>query len=41
MKNGLLIADAGPIFSLAIIDKLDLLNQLFDEKKSQKQFGKK
>lgn len=31
MKNGLVIADAGPIFSLAIIDKLDLLNHLFDE----------
>lgn len=31
MKNGLVIADAGPIFSLAIIDKLEILNQLFDE----------
>lgn len=31
MKNGLVIADAGPIFSLAIIDKLELLNQIFDE----------
>ncbi len=31
MKNGLVIADAGPIFSLAVIDKLDLLNFLFDE----------
>lgn len=31
MKNGLVIADTGPIFSLAIIDKLELLNQLFDE----------
>jgi len=33
MKNGLVIADAGPIFSLAIIDKLVLLDQLFDEVK--------
>jgi predicted nucleic acid-binding protein len=33
MKNGLVIADAGPIFSLAIIDKLELLNQIFDEVK--------
>ncbi|TVZ26534.1 hypothetical protein JM83_1501 [Gillisia sp. Hel_I_86] len=31
MKNGLVIADAGPIFSLAIIDKLEILNSLFDE----------
>lgn len=31
MKNGLVIADAGPIFSLAIIDKLEILDQLFDE----------
>ena len=31
MKNGLVLADSGSIFSLAIIDKLDLLNQLFDE----------
>ena len=30
MKNGLVIADSGPIFSLALIDKLDLLNSLFD-----------
>lgn len=30
MKNGLVIADSGPIFSLALIDKLDLLNALFD-----------
>jgi predicted nucleic acid-binding protein len=29
MKNGLVIADSGPIFSLAIIDKLELLDQLF------------
>lgn len=31
MKNGLIIADSGPIFSLAIIDKLDILNELFDD----------
>ncbi|WP_373518936.1 DUF3368 domain-containing protein [Pricia sp.] len=31
MKNGLVIADAGPIFSLAILDKLEILDQLFDE----------
>lgn len=31
MKNGLVIADSGPIFSLALIDKLDILNVLFDE----------
>ncbi len=31
MKNGLVIADSGPIFSLAIIDKLDILDELFDE----------
>ncbi len=30
MKNGLVIADSGPIFSLALIDKLDILNDLFD-----------
>lgn len=30
MKNGLVIADSGPIFSLALIDKLDILNELFD-----------
>jgi len=30
MKNGLVIADSGPIFSLALIDKLDILNSLFD-----------
>lgn len=33
MENGLVIADAGPIFSLAIIDKLGLLDQIFDEVK--------
>lgn len=31
MKNGLVIVDAGPIFSLAIIDKLELLNEFFDD----------
>lgn len=36
MKNGLVIVDAGPIFSLAVIDKLELLNQLFDEVKISK-----
>jgi hypothetical protein len=30
MKNGLVIADSGPIFSLAVIDELELLNELFD-----------
>ena len=30
MKNGLVIADSGPIFSLAIIEKLEILNSLFD-----------
>lgn len=31
MKNGIVISDAGPILSLAIINKLSLLNELFDE----------
>lgn len=31
MKNGIVIADAGPIFSLAIIDKLELLDRLFED----------
>lgn len=31
MKNGLVIADSGPIFSLAIIDRLDLLDKIFAE----------
>jgi hypothetical protein len=31
MNNGLVIADAGPIFSLAMIHKLDLLRELFDD----------
>ncbi len=30
MKNGLVIADSGAIFSLAVIDKLEILNLLFD-----------
>ena len=30
MKNGLVIADSGPIFSLAVINKLEILNDLFD-----------
>ena len=30
MKNGLVIADSGPIFSLAVINKLEILNILFD-----------
>ena len=30
MKNGIVIADSGPIFSLALIDKLDILDKLFD-----------
>lgn len=33
MNRGLIIADAGPIFSLAIIDQLQILNKLFDEVK--------
>ncbi|MDP3433106.1 MAG: hypothetical protein Q8T04_09110 [Bacteroidota bacterium] len=33
MKNGLVIADSGPIFSLALIDKLYILDSLFDEVK--------
>jgi predicted nucleic acid-binding protein len=33
MKNGLVIADSGPIFSLATINKLYLLDSLFDEVK--------
>lgn len=31
MKNGLVVSDSGPIFSLALIDKLALLDELFDE----------
>ena len=30
MKRGLIIADSGPIFSLAIINKLEILTSLFD-----------
>jgi predicted nucleic acid-binding protein len=30
MNNGLVIADSGPIFSLALIDKLEILDELFD-----------
>ncbi len=30
MKNGLVIADSGPIFSLSFVDKLEILNLLFD-----------
>ena len=33
MQNGLVIADSGPIFSLALIGKLDILDSLFDEVK--------
>jgi predicted nucleic acid-binding protein len=31
MKNGIVVADAGPIISLALVDKLDLLDKIFDE----------
>jgi len=31
MKKGLIISDTGPIISLATIDKLKILNSLFDE----------
>lgn len=31
MQRGLVIADAGPIFSLAVINKLEILNVLFDK----------
>jgi hypothetical protein len=33
MKNGIVIADAGPIFSLATIERLDLLDSLFQDVK--------
>jgi hypothetical protein len=36
MKIGLVIAYAGQIFSLALIDKLELLNHIFDEVKIPK-----
>ncbi len=31
MKSGVVVADTGPIFSLAVIDKLELLNSLFEK----------
>ncbi len=31
MKNGLVISDSGPIFSLSIIDKLEILDEMFEE----------
>ncbi len=31
MNKGLVISDSGPIFSLAIINKLEILDNLFDE----------
>ena len=31
MKNGIVIADAGPIISLTLADKLEILDDLFDE----------
>ena len=31
MKNGLVIADSGSIFTLALINKLDILNIIFDD----------
>ena len=31
MNNGIVISDAGPIFSLAVIDKLGILDIIFDE----------
>lgn len=31
MKNGIVIADAGPIFSLSLINKLELLDELFND----------
>lgn len=33
MKKGVVIADSGPIFSLALIDKLELLQFIFDDVK--------
>ncbi len=36
MKNGIIIADTGPIISLALVDKLNILNELFDEVKIAK-----
>lgn len=31
MKSGIVISDAGPIFSLAVLQNLNLLNRFFDE----------
>jgi uncharacterized protein len=31
MKGGLIVSDSGPVFSLAVIDKLSILNDLFSE----------
>ena len=31
MKKGLVIVDSGPIFSLALIDELKILHDLFDK----------
>ncbi len=36
MKNGIIIADTGPIISLALVDKLNILQELFDEVKIAK-----
>ena len=33
MKNGLIIADSGPIISLALVNQLALLESLFDDVK--------
>ncbi len=35
MKNGLVIADSWPIFSLAVINKLDLLNSVLIQKQEK------
>jgi len=35
MKNGLVIVDSGPIFSLAVINKLEVLNFIFDNIKTK------
>lgn len=31
MKNGIVISDSGPIFSLAIVDQLEILTAIFDK----------
>jgi hypothetical protein len=31
MKNGLVILDSGPIFSLASVNRLEILDSLFDK----------